>query len=118
MEFKFRYLLLILVFFLVAFSQFYYMSPLVPKTEPNEKPKLFSKNNQIENKVQVIKLSDAISEEELRQKHGKLQEILLIDGTLMRGVVIEKNSSIMKVETIKKNYSIPLENIASVDLVK
>ncbi len=115
MELKLRYLLLMLVFGLIAFSQFYYMSPMVPKTEPKDKPNLFSKEISKEKKVQVVTLSDAISEEELKQKYGKLQEILLIDGTILRGVVSNKNKTHYQIETIKKSYSIPSENIASVD---
>ena len=91
---------------------------MVPKTEPIDKPNLFTNERSKEKKVQVVTLADAISEEELRQKHGKLQEILLIDGTIMRGVVSDKNQTHYKIETIKKNYTIPAENIASVDLVK
>jgi hypothetical protein len=117
MEFKKRYILLLFLLTGLSASQFYYLSPMVPKTEPKEKPVLFTKKVENKPKVETITLAEAISEEELKVHYGRLEEISLIDGTRIRGVVIEQTKEFLKIETPKKTFTIPKANIDTVEMI-
>ena len=68
------------------------------------------------NSIQPVK--NQITKEELEKKHGRIEKILLIDGRVIQGVIIQQTQTHLKIETTNSFIMIAKNTVDSVKMIK
>lgn len=66
--------------------------------------------------IQPVKTQITI--QELGKKHGRVEKILLIDGRIIQGVVIQQTETHLKIETTNSFIMIEKDTVDSVEIMK
>lgn len=111
--------LLLLLLVLVGYIQGSLYSPLTPKaaaiTHFKINPKLLPHKEVVSDER---KSPANLTESEIKEKHGRLELIRLIDNSLLRGVVIEQGADYIKVEMTSGIKTIPVDQVDTVEIVR
>lgn len=108
-------LIILILLFLSGYIQGFLFSPLTPKASAIAHFKI---NPKMIPKVKTIQGEAPLTEAQIREKHGRLELIRLINDSSLRGVVIEQGEDFIKVETSSGVKKIFTNQVDTVEIIR
>jgi len=112
---KITILIILLFLILSGYIQGFLFSPLTPKASAIAHFKI---NPKMIPKTKTAQGETPLTEDQIKEKHGRLELIRFINNSSIRGVVIEQGEDFIKVETSSGVRKIFTDQIDTVEIIR